>query len=523
VKTTLISKGEFKVLDTISKLGGEALVQDIARYLNVAPSSLMRVLAELEAKQIVAVHRDVVNRYYVTEEGKRYLTLGLPEERLLEFILKDYRTLDELKRICASYGISNGEFNVGIIHLVRNKVVVIRKGMIHLASEDILKRFKESRRILKELLKIIKPEGSLEREIPTRLFSALKEAKSRKLLLTKQETLIRVRIVEDLSSLMKRGIIKVAEVVTALTPDLIRSGKWREVVIKPFDLSTEVPIIYPGRKHPYMDFLDQIREILVSMGFEEAKGPHVELEFWNFDVLFQAQDHPAREIHDTFFLRYPSEGEVKDKDLIKRVKLTHESGWITGSKGWGYKWDPRKALRLILRTQTTSVSVRTLYNVGNKKIKVFSLDRVFRPEALDATHSMEFYQCEGIVVGPNLTFRHLLGFLKEFARRLGLEKVKFKPAYFPFTEPSVEGFVYHKKLGWIEALPGGMFRPEVLLPLGIKYNVLAWGIGIDRLAMIVLELDDIRDLFSPNLEILRSKPLKIIPSFTRWSYASNRS
>ncbi|RLI99201.1 MAG: phenylalanyl--tRNA ligase subunit alpha, partial [Candidatus Aenigmatarchaeota archaeon] len=195
---------------------------------------------------------------------------------------------------------------------------------------------------------------------------------------------------------------------------------------------------------------------------------------------------------------------------------THENGWITGSKGWGGTWDPRRALRLILRTQTTAVSARSLYARGDGEYMLFSLDRVFRPENLDPKHSMEFYQLEGIIVGEKVTFRHLIGFFNEMARRLGLGKVMIKPAYFPFTEPSVEGFIKHPKLGWIEVFPGGMFRPELLLPLGIKKsNVAAWGIGVDRIAMTVLGIDDIRLLFTQDLDFIRNAGVPIIDSLIR--------
>jgi len=192
---------------------------------------------------------------------------------------------------------------------------------------------------------------------------------------------------------------------------------------------------------------------------------------------------------------------------MRRIARVHEDGWDTGSRGWGYKWDPMRALRLILRTQTTAVSARTLYARGEGEYMCFSLDRVFRPENLDAKHSMEFYQLEGIIVGRDVTFRHLLGFFHEIAKRLNLGEVKVKPAYFPFTEPSVEGFIKHPKLGWIEVFPGGMFRPEMLRALGLRgVNVAAWGIGIDRIAMTVLGVDDIRLLFAKDLTFLRNVP-----------------
>jgi phenylalanyl-tRNA synthetase alpha chain len=193
---------------------------------------------------------------------------------------------------------------------------------------------------------------------------------------------------------------------------------------------------------------------------------------------------------------------------VAKVKATHEGGWVTESTGWGGNWSRDEASKLVLRSHTTPVSARTLFNNGDKPGKYFTIDRTFRPDVIDASHLMEFQQCEGIVVGEDLTFKHLLGFFKEIANSIGIKEVKFQPAYFPFTEPSVQCMVKHPTLGWIEAMPGGIFRPELLKPLGIENSqVLAWGIGISRLAMIKLGINDIRMLFSDNLEWLRKVPM----------------
>ncbi|MEM2500102.1 MAG: phenylalanine--tRNA ligase subunit alpha, partial [Sulfolobales archaeon] len=137
-----------------------------------------------------------------------------------------------------------------------------------------------------------------------------------------------------------------------------------------------------------------------------------------------------------------------------------------------------------------------------------TIDRVFRPDTPDPTHLMEFHQLDGIIVGARVSFKDLLQFFREFARGLGLGEVRFKPAYFPFTEPSVEGYVKHLKLGWIEVLPGGMFRRQVLEPLGLRgYNVAAWGIGVDRVAMILLGISDIRDLYTDDVREIEKAEL----------------
>ncbi|MFN7106501.1 MAG: phenylalanine--tRNA ligase subunit alpha, partial [Pyrobaculum sp.] len=291
--------------------------------------------------------------------------------------------------------------------------------------------------------------------------------------------------------------VKPAAVTTALTSEDITTGRWRGYYLKPFDLSIEVPEYPAPVPHFFNEFLDYVREVMVGLGFEEVRGPILEVEFWNFDALFQAQDHPAREIHDTFYVEWRDAVERPPERLLKAVGEIHEARWR-------YRWSVEKSLNSILRTQTTATTIRALAERGEGQYKVFTVGRVFRPEKLDPKHSMEFHQLDGVVVGKGLTFRHLLGQLEEIAKALGMKDVKFKPAYFPFTSPSVEVYAQHPALGWVEFGGAGIFRPEVTEPLGVKESrVLAWGWGLDRIAMILLEIDDIRDLFTKDIYKLR--------------------
>ncbi|MCC6039600.1 MAG: phenylalanine--tRNA ligase subunit alpha [Thermofilum sp.] len=482
---------------------GEVDVDELASRLGVKREDLMRDLEELRHKGLIAVERVEQRRLVLTEEGERYVLEGTPERRVLEALKRAGRLRrGELARVAEQLGLrlSAEEAEIGLAQLAAAGALRFEDDYVELSNPEAA----ESRvRAVEEALRgIAQGLGAPEAVVPL--------LKRRRLVEARRRASMRVRPTDHLRQLVERGLLGEAWVVTELTPELIASGEWRNVVFKPFDLSAEPPTPTFGRRHPYLEFLDYVREILVSMGFEEMKGPHVELELWNFDALFQAQDHPAREIHDTYFVKGGLLGRFGDAELMRRIARVHEDGWDTGSRGWGYKWDPVRALRLILRTQTTAVSARTLYARGEGEYMCFSLDRVFRPENLDAKHSMEFYQLEGIIVGRNVTFRHLLGFFHEMARRLNLGEVKVKPAYFPFTEPSVEGFIKHPKLGWIEVFPGGMFRPEMLRALGLRdVNVAAWGIGIDRIAMTVLGVDDIRLLFARDLAFLRSVPRPI--------------
>lgn len=481
-------------------------VSEIARLLGKRKEDLMRSIEELKLLGLIAVDRRQVEKLELTAEGASYLSSMLPEEKVAAVLEKlGSVRLDELPHRSNSLGLKleEEEAKLGIMHLARTGAVVVREGVAHATSREALKRaLSEAKALRESLASIARGEG-----VSSELLETLKR---RKLVSTRKAMEITVSLTEEGRRILAEGRVSSAKLVTVLTPQIILSGEWKRAVFKEYDLSVSPPRVYPGRKHPYLEFLDAVRELLVSMGFEEMKGPHVELELWNFDALFQAQDHPAREIHDTFFLKKPTAGRAPE-ELLKRVSAVHENGGDTGSRGWGYRWDPSRALRLVLRTQTTAVSARTLYAKGDGEYRCFALDRVFRPENLDAKHSMEFYQLEGIIVSKRVTLKHLIGFFHELARHLGLGSVKIKPAYFPFTEPSVEGYIKHEKLGWMEVFPGGMFRPEVLQPLGVREsNVAAWGIGIDRIAMTALGVDDIRLLFSQDLEFLRnwSPPLR---------------
>jgi len=245
---------------------------------------------------------------------------------------------------------------------------------------------------------------------------------------------------------------------------------------------------------------------------------YVESCFWNFDSLFQPQAHPARDAHDTFFLTCPETHKVPKAydEYFSRVKKTHEDGWKTGSVGHKVPWKPEEAEKNILRTHTTSISARTLYNLAQlrpfKPGKYFSIDRVFRNETIDATHLAEFHQIEGFVIGKGLTLGHLIGTIAEFFKQIGIPEVTFKPAYNPYTEPSME--IFGKKPGkdsWMEVGNSGVFRPEMLQPMGFPpdVTVIAWGLGLERQTMIKYQLTNIRELFGPgvNLSMVRSNPL----------------
>jgi phenylalanyl-tRNA synthetase alpha chain len=294
--------------------------------------------------------------------------------------------------------------------------------------------------------------------------------------------------------------------IDRLTPEILASRSWRGKGLRPIDVEAKAPRFYPGRRHPVRDFINEVREVYISMGFTELRGDSVYPAFWNFDALFIPQDHPGREMQDTFYLEGLSDNRLNRAGIVANVASTHENGWKTGSKGWGYRWRIEEARRLVLRTHNTVLTVKALADSKERETRVFAVSKVYRNENLDYKHLAEFYQMDGIIVGQGLNVRHLMGFLTEFYKKLGMSEVKLWPTYFPYTEPSLEVIGYSKTVkAWIELSGSGVFRPEVTLPLGVKVPVLAWGPGIERLMMMRYGLDDMRALYGDDLSWLRER------------------
>jgi phenylalanyl-tRNA synthetase alpha chain len=295
----------------------------------------------------------------------------------------------------------------------------------------------------------------------------------------------------------------------ALTREILASGEWRNAAFRRYRVDIPPARILTGRLHPYGSFLDGVRAKFVSMGFQEMSGPLAESEFWNNDALFMPQFHAARDIHDAYYLEEDSRVDPPDPALIERVAGVHRNGGDTGGRGWGYDFSISKTMKAVLRSQGTALSARTLASGPEVPGKYFGIAKCFRYDQVDATHLPDFYQVEGIVLGEDINFRHLLGLLKLFAEEIaGAESYRYVPAYFPFTEPSVELHVKHSVLGWFEMGGAGLFRQEVTLPLGVRAPVIAWGLGLDRMALLAMGLSDIRDLVTPDLARLRQMSVK---------------
>jgi phenylalanyl-tRNA synthetase alpha chain len=495
---------EVKVLQVLGKLKKSVTVNDIIKDSDLAHSAVMRAVLTLKSENLVKIYKTKHTRISLNEEGARYVTEGLPERKLI-LALKDKGGKASLNSILTEVFPNR---KIGAIALGW----LMQKGCIKVNNQQqnvtLIKNPSETQD--EKLLKFINANSSvLIENLNTQLRKAVPDLKKRKIVKIHEEFLKKIKLTELGFELIEKGI-EIVDEISQLTPELISTGNWSKIKLKEYNIKASSPRIYPGKKHPYLKFLDQLKEKLVVLGFKEMKGPIVELSFFNCDALYMPQDHPAREVHDMYFLKEPKYGDLNQyNNFLKNVKKVHENGWKTKSKGWRYSFSIHETSRLILRSQTTATSARMLVD---EKLEIpgkyFSVARCFRPDVVDRTHLTEFNQVEGIILDEDLSLRDLLGVLKKFAFDIAkVDKVKFRPDYFPFTEPSVELVAYKKGYGWMEFGGSGIFRPELTLPLGIKVPVLAWGLGVDRLFMMKKGIDDIRQLFSQDLKWLRQMEL----------------
>ncbi len=498
-----IAEKDYLILQIIKQKGQNTTLDELVKSSGLDSSTVMRTILNLEQNNLIVSSESKGSLFKLSEEGRIYSESGLPERRIIEGMLT-LESHSPIKEIAAKVGLSEELLNIALGWIAKKGWgrIVKKPDGIFIEAESRPDEGGDE-----EVLRMLLLEDQLNSaNLNTQQLAIISELKRRKLVIEKQFTVRKISLSNSgIEQLHKQPVFTTDVEIAALTGDLVTSGRWREVKLREYDVTAEPPLVYVGKKQFYIEFLEEFKEILLSMGFVEAHGPYVEIELWNFDALFQPQDHPAREIHDSYHLVDPQFGILKDKQLVEKIKHTHENGWTTGSTGWKYRWDPEMARRLVLRTQTTSVSARYLSKHKKPPVKMFCISRVFRPDVLDTKHSMEFFHFDGIIMDSNLTFRNLLGILTEIVHTIGISKVEFKPGYFPFTEPSVETFAHHPKIGWMEIAGAGVFRPEVTKPLGANYPVLAWGIGVDRLAMVKLGVDDIRELHSKRLDFLREK------------------
>ncbi len=474
----------------------EDIIQ-ICKKTNLDKISVLRALEYLKNKGIIELEYEKKKIIELGVNGALYKKRGLPERQLLD-ILNEKRIIS-LKDAKILSGLSDDEFKASLGALKKKAFLEMKNGKIILNAnkEEI------SKKMLEEFFLDSLPLE--ENELTPEQKYALQSLKKRRNIIDiKDKTDVKI-ILTELGKKLSKQELKQENMIEQITPEIIKKdSNWKNKKFRRYDVTSPVPEIYGGKRHFVNQAIDYARKIWTEMGFKEMSGNFIVSSFWNFDALFTAQDHPVREMHDTFFLNRTT--SLPDKKLVNHIKKAHEIG-TEGSSGWQYNWDEEEAKKILIRTHTTCLSSQTLANLNKKELpqRFFSVGKCFRNETVDWKHGFEFNQTEGIVIDKNANFKHLLGYLKEFAKKMGFEKIRFRPAYFPYTEPSLEGDVWdEEKQEWIELIAAGIFRPEVTEPLlGEAIPVLAWGPGFDRMIMKVYEIKDLREMYKNNINKLR--------------------
>ncbi|MDR1802671.1 MAG: phenylalanine--tRNA ligase subunit alpha, partial [Treponema sp.] len=487
------------------KRGDELTVEKVERELGFKPGNGNQALSWLAGKGLIGeLRRETAVFYELTILGEEWKEKGSPEERILELIrrrreLSGLRLPDiaeALKMENKDIGSAFGSLSkLGVLKMDSDKNVTLTFPLEYLqdpAKNPGIARFRLIHGLFEKVVRYngTIPEAELSGEEKSAIAGIAKKrgASDAPFRQIDRETVVYGFTVaadgsvpaEAAAATLKAAGISGDEIGT-LTPEMLESGAWKGKTFRSYNVKVPPTRLLPGRINPYVKFLEDVKDKLASLGFEEFDGPLVETEFWNSDALFMPQFHSARDIHDVYRIHDPSdpEGTAHAKTIeepwLSNVAAAHENGGKTGSRGWNYTFDREFTKRLILRSQGTVLSAKTL---PRAKIpgKYFGIVRCFRYDQVDASHLPDFYQTDGIVLGEDVNLRTLLGMLEIFAREVaGAKEVKYVPAYFPFTEPSVEVHIKHPVLGWFELGGSGIFRPEMTESLGVSVPVAAWG------------------------------------------------
>ncbi|MBW3013729.1 phenylalanine--tRNA ligase subunit alpha [Candidatus Woesearchaeota archaeon] len=491
---------ERKVLPLLSKTSS---FSDLVAKSGLKDVEVMRALQWMQNKKIINLKEDVKQVVSLDKNGKEYLSKGLPEMRFLKALKKDAQDIDAVSK---KAGIDKGELNICLGMLKKKAAISIAKEgknlkvAITAPGEKLLQKptFEE------QFLSTLKAAREVSSLSPEEKF-AFDNLKSRKEIIKVETMKIKSAELTELGKDVAKQKMDTT-VIDRLTPKLLAGNAWKGKSFRRYDVKINVPQISGGRRHFTNVARDYAKHIWMNMGFKEMTGGLVATSFWNFDALFTAQDHPVRDLQDTFFIKNPKSGKLPDKKLIDKIKKAHESG-TKGSIGWRYSWNPEEAKKNVLRTHTTVLSAQTIAQLKESDLpaKYFALGRCFRNETMDWSHLFELNQTEGIVIDPDANFRHLLGYLKQFFKQMGFADARFRPAHFPYTEPSVEIDVLHPvRKEWYELGGAGIFRPEVVEPLLGKFvPILAWGPGFDRIILEYFKINDIRELYKNDIKQLR--------------------
>ncbi|EGV61245.1 hypothetical protein CANTEDRAFT_116803 [Yamadazyma tenuis ATCC 10573] len=482
---------QLNILKVVDKYGSVENTLECPELKSLDASTLHSNLTSLWSKELINFSKIEIEQWDLTKEAQDFLVNGSHEIRLLEEVIK---SVDGLK-------ISDVNSKLGAVgKLGQGKA--FKNGWIAKDSDKLVSKVSSlPEDSVVQNLQIIKKSGTLEDK------KELTELKKRKLITLNKIVGYKITKTDKFS-------VEIVSLETDITSEMITNNTWADKKFKPYNFNSEGVYPQSGALHPLNKVREEFRQIFFSMGFiEMPSNQYVDTGFWNFDTLFVPQQHPARDLQDTFYLKDPKVGGLpQDKEYLENVKQVHQEGKY-GSIGYRYPWKLEESLRMVLRTHTTSISSHMLKELAKnpRPVRYFSIDRVFRNEAVDATHLAEFHQVEGVMAGYDITLGDLIGFMEDFFGKMGVTDLRFKAAYNPYTEPSMEIFAYHKILKkWVEIGNSGMFRPEMLEAMGLPKNlrVLGWGLSLERPTMIKYNVSNIRELLGHkvSLDFIETNP-----------------
>lgn len=486
IQLNILSKvEELGEINSTSTLYPEIDSQTMASYLN-----------SLKSHEKIDFNKQDTIFYDLTKEGEDIVTNGSHEVKLLSLI-SEFGKL-EIKEVATRMG---ADGKLGQARAFKNGWIV-KTPENELKLSDKVGAVSDVRDETREQLEKIKAGKSSEVDN-----KSIADLKKRKLVTPRKETTFKVVKGKDFSTELKK-------LETDITAEMVATGSYKDMKFKDFNFNSQGVDPASGALHPLNKVREEFRQIFFSMGFTEMpSNQYVESGFWNFDTLYVPQQHPARDLQDTFYLKDPVKCDMpQDRKYIENIKAVHEGGKFD-SIGYRYNWKEEECQKMVLRTHTTAISAAMLHKLAEnpRPIRLFSIDRVFRNEAVDATHLAEFHQVEGVLADYNITLGDLIEFMEEFFAKMGVTGLRFKPTYNPYTEPSLEIYSWHEGLGkWVEIGNSGMFRPEMLESMGLPKNlrVLGWGLSLERPTMIKYQVQNIRELLGHkvSLDFIESNP-----------------
>jgi len=496
---------ERKVLPFVSS----GNVAEISKKSGLSESEVTTGLQLLEAKKYVSIDKNDEKFVGLDKFGLKYLNSDLPEMKFLKEIISGEKKMSELS-------LEKDEFGTALGILKRNNLIDIRK-----EGEQIFTAKVGAKKFLDEFsnpLILFETDVLVDSmdDSTKKVYSDLKRRTGFLKEFVKKSfsfslTDLGAKLADEISS--KYLDLDLAEVVDS---DMLKSGSWKDKEFRHYDVNLNAGYENVGRRHPMLEANSILSDIFVEMGFCEMEGPMVESALWNMDVMWIPQDHPARDEQDTFYL--DGKADVP-KELVKKVAKIHEEGIKKAHTPKG-EWSAKITAKRLLRTHSTATSFRMLAELGERlkdgediNGKYFYVANNFRNESTDATHLAEFFQGEGFIIGDDLSLADLMGFIREYYGKLGIDadKIKFKPTFNPYTEPSMEAHYFDEKMNkWYALINSGIFRAETLSAFGLENKrVIAWGMGASRVATLLANKASMREITGVTCDFdwLKNRPM----------------